>query len=103
MRTESVGPQIQRLLLEHVFHLSARAVELFVESLGREAPAVFVSLESLGRQVGHHKTRVVARGHHFGFANHSARPTPTLPRLIFKRGEDAHAFGPAQTTSRPRV
>ena len=60
MRAHPVGPQIQHLLLEHVLHLPARAIEFFVEPGRREARSIFVAFETLGRQVGHDETRVGA-------------------------------------------
>ena len=46
-----VSRQIQRLLLEHVFHLAPRAIQLFVEPLRRAARWVGVVGEAFARQV----------------------------------------------------
>src|ERR1035437_4913896 len=105
MGAHPVGPQVEHLLLEQVFHVPARTVELFVKPRRLEAPAIGVAFKSFGRQIGHYKARIFTLGQHFGFANDPAWATPTLPGLIFKlrKGPDAGRTAEAVTRSGLRL
>jgi len=50
----AIGFQIQILLLDLVFHVTARTVKVFVTFLSAEAiRGLLLVLKALGRQVGH--------------------------------------------------
>jgi hypothetical protein len=56
----AIGFQVQILLLDLVFHITARTVKVFITLLGAEAiNALLLVLKALGRQVGHDRTRIV--------------------------------------------
>ncbi len=69
----AIAEQVELLLLDPVFHLSARAVQLLVE-----VPL----LELAGRQRRHDEPRVLALLEVLGLANDSARARPRLERLV---------------------
>jgi hypothetical protein len=59
----AIGFQVQILLLDLVFHVTARTVKVFITLLGAESInallLLLLVLKTLGRQVGHDKTRIV--------------------------------------------
>ena len=63
MAAGAIGLQVQILLLNLVFHVTACTVKVFITLLGAEAISALLLLELvlkiLGRQVGYDKTRVV--------------------------------------------
>src|SRR2546422_10539950 len=100
MAAHPVGLQVQHLLLEQVFHLSARTVKFLVEPRRAEPSAIRLAFEALGRQVGHDKTGIVSGGHHFGLADHSTRATPTPYGPIFELRKRPRLGGATQTSPR---
>ena len=103
MRAQPVRPQVQHLLLELVLHVTPRAVQLLIQSLGHKTLPVLFAWEPLGGQVSHHETRIVSRGHHFGLADHSPAATPTALGPIFKLSKHPHTGRTTQTPTRPCI
>ncbi len=92
-----VGFQIQDLLLEHIFHLPARAIQFLVEPSGFEAGLVRIVSEPGGRQIGHDEPRIIPLCADFSLGDHPPGPSPAFRGLIFKLGKAPRAGGAGQT------
>src|SRR6516162_11382083 len=90
MAAGAIGFQVQILLLDLVFHVTARTIKVFITLLGAEAISrLLLVLKALGRQVGHDKTRIVFVLQDLGFSDHPPTAGPALKGLILKLGEAA--------------
>ena len=83
MAAGAIGVQIEKLLLDSIFHIAARTIKLFIALGGREAFRPIAS-ETFFWQVGDDEARVVLLMEHFGFADDPACPAPALASLILE-------------------
>ena len=68
MGARAISVQIQKLLLDLIFHIASRTVKPFIALARREAFRRIV-LETFPWQVGNDEARVVLLVEHFGFAD----------------------------------
>ena len=76
----AIGKQIQLLLLDAVFHLTAGTVSLLIEGLSGVV---------VGRQGGDHEAEIGSSVQHFGFGYHPTLAGPALQGAVAKVGEDS--------------
>src|SRR6266480_2921156 len=92
MAAGAIGFQIQVLLLDLVFHLTAHTIKVFITFLSAEAInalLVLLVLKAFCRQVGHDKTRIVFVLQDLDFRNDAASARPALKGLILELGKAA--------------
>src|SRR4029077_7303410 len=91
MAAGAIGFQVQILLLDLVFHVTARTVKVFITLLGAESinALLLLVLKTLGRQVGHDKTRIVFVLEGLDFSDDPAAAPPVFKGLILELGKTA--------------